>query len=252
MTRPALALLLAGALVGCDASGPDAAAPPAVIAPAAFSVDLDAFPDRAAGVTAGASSVGANYRTSAARVGIVSAIVGASLALPERATRAATRVEPVVTDGAFLWDTNVDVFGRDVEVRLTGDPNGDAVDWRLTTALEGDERFTYYTAETTADGRTGTWRLFNPDEDGPVLAASFDADDTPEITFSVPEGNERAGARVRYQADGDELTFDLVTADGDRALVVWDRETGAGSIVADDYNGGERACWDADLDDTDC
>ena len=251
MTRPALALLLVAALAGCDASGPDDG-PPDVIAPAAFSVDLDAFPDEASADAAGASAVGANYATSAARVGIVSAILGANLALPERATRAATRVEPTVTDGAYLWDTNVDVFGRDVEVRLAGDPDGDRVAWRLTTALEGDDRFTYYTAETTASGQAGSWRLFNPDADGPVLAASFDVDETPEITFTVPPGNDQAGARVRYEADGDALTFDFTDAAGDRALVVWDRATGAGSITADDYNGGERACWDADRDDTDC
>ena len=248
--RPALALALLVALAGCDSTGPDG--PPAVIAPAAFSVDLDAFPDEPSSAVAGASATGANYATSAARVGIVSAILGANLVLPERATRAATRVEPTVTDGAYLWDTNVDVFDRDVEVRLSGDPTGDRVEWRLTTALEGDERFTYYTAETTANGRAGTWRLFNPDADGPVLAASFDVDDTPEITFTVPPGNERAGARVRYETDGSRQTFDFTNADGRRALVVWDRATGAGSIVADDYNGGERACWDERRDDVDC
>ena len=247
MTRPALALAAAVALAGCDASGPDADGPPAVIAPAAFSVDLDAFPSDDARVAAGA-----NYLTSAARVGIVSAVVGANLVLPERATRAATRVEPTQTDGVFLWDTNVDVFDEDVEIRLTGDPTGSRVDWTLTTAVEGDERFTYYTAETTPSGRAGSWRLFNPDEDGPVLTAAFDVDGTPEITFTVPEGNDRAGARVRYETDGDRQTFDFTSADGDRALVVWDTATGAGSITADDYNGGERACWDEDLDDVDC
>lgn len=253
MTRPlAPALLFALALAGCDAAGPDDR-PPAVIAPAAFAVDLGAFPDDGARVAAGA-----NYLTSAARVGVVSAVVGANLVLPEQATRAAAGSRPDSSsgDGVFVWDATVDVFQNDVRIRLTADVDGDDVGWALTTENESDGLddgpFTYYTAETSFDGREGTWRLFNPGVESPVLTATFDVDDSPEVTFAVPEGRDQAGARVRYETDGTRRTFDFVDARWGRSLVVWDLVTGAGSVTADDYNGGERACWDGDLDDVAC
>ena len=49
-----------------------------------------------------------------------------------------------------------------------------------------------------------------------------------------------------YRTDRDEQTFDwLDQPEDDRALIVWDLDTNAGSIEADTYNGGERACWDS-------
>lgn len=246
-TLAALALLLAA----CDSSGPDGA--PDVIAPAAFSVDLDAFPDDGARV--GAEG---NFLTAAGRVGVVSGIVGLNLVLPERATRAATRVspEPDSTGDAFVWDTTVDVFDNDVQIRLIGDPDDGQVDWTLTTENLSDDAedgpFTYYTAETSFSGREGSWRLFNPDVDGPVLTAEFDVDDTPEITFAVPAGRPQAGATVRYETDGDVQTFDFESADGVGTLVRWNTETLAGWIEAEDVNGGDRACWNESLDNVDC
>jgi hypothetical protein len=250
-TPTILAAALALVLAACDSSGPDGA--PDVIAPAAFSVDLDAFPDDGARVGAEAT-----FLTAAGRVGVVSGIVGLNLVLPERATRAATRVapEPDSTGDAFLWDTTVDVFDNDVQIRLTGDPDGGQVDWTLMTENLSDDAedgpFTYYTAETSFDGREGSWRLFNPDADGPVLTATFDVDDTPEITFAVPEGRPQAGATVRYETDGDVQTFEFEDASGTETLVRWNTVTRAGSIEADDVDGGDRACWDEDLDDVAC
>lgn len=242
-------LALAAVLFGCDSAGPEG--PPAVIAPAAFAVDLRAFPDANGRVAAGE-----NVKAAAGRVGVVSAIIGLHLALPERATEAATRVDPVEQDGVFVWDTTVDVFGNGVQIRLLGDPDGDRVGWTLTTENLSDDAedgpFTYYTAETALDGRDGTWRLFHPDVEGPVLAASFEADDTPEVTFTVPDGRPQAGTVVRYESDGNVRTFDLTTAAGARSLVRWDAETRAGSIEASDYNGGARACWNERLEDVDC
>ena len=246
-TLPLLALALA--LAACDSAGPDGA--PDVIAPAAFAVDLDAFPDDGARVAAGR-----NFLTAAGRVGVVSTIVGLNLVLPERATRAATRVSPVEEDGQFVWDTQVDVFSNDVQIRLVGDPDGDRVGWTLTTENRSDDvedgPFTYYTAETTLDGREGSWRLFNPDVDGPILTAEFEIDGTPEITFAVPQGRPQAGATVRYETDGDVQTFEFEAADGTETLVRWNTETGAGSIEAEDYDGGARACWNEDFEDVAC
>lgn len=241
--------LLVGFLAGCDSStpsGPDAA--PVVLAPAAFTIPTDAFPPAAA-----ATAVGQNYVTAAARVAIVTGIVGLNLVVPKAATDAATRVTPTVENGTFVWSTSVDVLGRPVAILLFGTPRSSEVEWRLTTAADGDAPFTLYTATTSLDGRDGTWTLFNPNVSGAVATADFEVDATPEITFRVAPGRDGAGNSVRYEGDGDERTFDFFDAQQDvRSLVRWDQTGRTGSITATDYNGGARACWDAQLNDTPC
>jgi hypothetical protein len=236
-------------LTGCDAANgeADAPAPPAV---AAFQLDADAFPDDGARVASGA-----NFVHAAARVGIVSTVVGLHLVLPAAATEAATADAPTVAAGVWTWEATAVVAGTPVDLALEGTPEGSSIDWRLVvTGPEGDP-FTYYTATTGLDGETGTWRLFAPDVDGPVLTASFDVEDlgARELTFRVPDGRDRGGSSVRYATSGDERTFDWTDEPtGNRALIVWDEERRAGSITADGYNGGDRACWDENLDDVAC
>ena len=259
MTLRALAAVaLTATLVACDSGASfDVDNPPPVIASAAFDLGAGSFPDEPArtGVTA---RVGSNFVNASARVGIVTAVIGLHLALPAAATEAATEADPVVTDGVWTWASTADVFGTPVDVTLEAIADGSEIDWRLVSQRRGDEPgepFVYYTATTSLDGETGTWTLFNPDQDGPVLTASFDVRDLDdrEVTFRVPAGRENGGSSVLYRTDGDAQTFDwLDQPEDERALIVWDRASKAGSIEADTYNGGEPACWDAALDNVAC
>ena len=249
-----LPLLAVAVFVGCDSTGLDSDAPPTLIAQAAFDLDADTFPEN----TARTSAAGANYANAAVRVGVVSAVVGANLALPLAATAEAARATPVVTDGVWTWDATADVFGTPVDLRLEASADGSDVTWRLISTRGGDDpgdSFTYVTATTSTDGQRGTWRLFHPDEAGPVLTASFDVRnlDDREITFAVPSGLDNGGSSVRYATDGDVKTFDWDDQpENDRALIEWDARSKAGSIEADTYNGGVRACWNAALNDVTC
>lgn len=254
MTRSlALVAVVGLALTGCDASSVDDGRAPTPIASAAFDLNDDAFPDANARVAAGE-----NYLNAAGRVALVTTIVGLNLALPVAATDAATRDQPTVTNGVWTWEATVDVFGTPVDLALEGDADGSEVDWRLVATRQGatpGDPFTYYTASTSLDGRTGSWRLFNPDASGPVLTADFDVRDLDDrvVTFRVPEGRANGGSSVRYATDGEEQTFDWTDQpENDRALIVWNLDTRAGSITADTYNGGRRACWDEDLADVGC
>ncbi|MGB3545220.1 hypothetical protein [Rubrivirga sp.] len=267
MTRSLFVLTFAIALVACDSSstGLDGNAPPPLPA-AAFELNADAFPGPSSGLEADASTArlatGANYLNAAARVGIVSTVVGLNLVLPVEATRRVTRDEPTVEDGVWTWERTTDVLGTLVDLELTARADGSEIDWRLTSTVEDGDPFTFYTATTDLSGETGSWRLFNPDEAGSVgsadlavLEADFDVRDLDdrEVTFSVPNSRDNGGSTVLYRTDDDEQTFDwLDQPEDDRALIVWDLDTREGSIVADTYNSGERACWDSDLEDVEC
>jgi hypothetical protein len=179
-------------------------------------------------------------------------------------TLAALDAEPFVEGGTWFWSNTIRVNQDDVTFELAGTPEGTSVDWSMritTTDPETDEvydDFELYTAETAFDGESGAWELFYriDGERTRVLEADFDAEDERDKTlrFAVPVGvGDAGGDAVVYGASGDARSFDWAQAsEGTAHLIAWDAETGAGSITATNYNGGERACWDEDLEDADC
>jgi hypothetical protein len=259
---PALLLLAPLALTGCDGSDPDGFDdnPPPVIAPSAFAFD-DSFED---GQTL-RGAFGQNWLNAYGRVSIVSLAVGVHLVIPHVVTAAAVQADPYVEDGTWIWENTEIVHGRDVTFRLEATPDGEEIAWRMlisASSLEGADydAFELYNATTTLDGRAGTWRLFYDieGERTEVLDAEFEVTSAAqrEITFIVPETNPNPDARgetIRYYANGDARLFDWHQEPEDYDhLVEWDEATKAGSITADDYNGGEPACWDEDLEDVPC
>lgn len=248
MTRSLSLVLLALMVAACDSSAPQAE-PPVAISPAAFAVTDDAFPS----VSAKSGAAYANVLNAGVRVGVVTSVTKAQLALPKLATAAATRQLPTVEGDVWTWQNTVDVLGTSVDVRLSGEAGAEDVRWRLVSTRAGGEPFTYYTAATDRDGRAGSWEVFHPGTDGAALTASFDVRDADDrtLTFTAPTGH-LAGAAVTYRTAGGVVSFAYTAPDGARAFVQWDPETGAGFLEADDYNGGERACWNADLVDADC
>jgi hypothetical protein len=194
---------------------------------------------------------------------IVSAVVGAHLIVPKAVTRAATSADPVVEDGTWIWSTTTAVNGADVTFRLEGTPEGQEVDWRLRiTSVDGGsgeiaEDYDLYTATTSLDGRRGSWSLRYLVEGEPteVLTADFEvrAEDDRELTFRIPQARPAGGSSVAYRVDGETFVFDwLRMPEEEQTVVRWDRATGAGSIEADVYNGGDRACWDEGRNDAAC
>lgn len=260
MLNPSARLLVAVAvlaLAACDSTSPNTDQAPDLIPAAAFSFDADMGQSSSA-----RSAAGLNHFTAAARVGIVSLAVGAHLILPAAVTEAATSAQPVVTDGTWMWASTRLVNGTDATFRLEGTPSGATIDWemRVTTAdpATGDalDDFVLYTAETSLDGKTGTWRLYYrlDGQRTEVLRADYDVSGQDrELEFTAVNESEIQGSSVLYRTEGDTNIFDWMKQPGSvRTLVEWSETSGAGFIEADDYNGGSRACWNAAKDDVAC
>ena len=265
--RLLLALLLVAplALIGCDAGDPAGGgaddAPP-VLSPEAFVYD-DSFPE----ADGNARLIpGENFLNAYARVVLVSIGVGIHLVIPAAATEAATDEDPFVESGTWIWENSVDIEGNDIDFRLEATPDGTEIDWRMIVTSEEPidgqvyDDFVLYEATTSLNGREGTWSLYYliEGERVRVLDADFavSSESVREITFTVSETNpdpETRGSSVRYARDGNYRLFDWHQKPEEfDHLVEWDIETKAGAITATNYNDGQQACWDEQLEDVAC
>ena len=256
-------------LAACDSTTPETnpGTPPALIASEAFSLSDTAFPDN--NLVPGSdetNSVNGPHHTQAFfRVAIVSAAVGFHLLLPSAATGAATQVAPTVENGTWIWENTVNVNDSNVTFRLEGTPSGSSVDWQMFVSSgnfggEAYDDFVLYTATTQINGQMGNWSLYYniQGQRTRVLDAVYDETSSTarELTFSIPDTNpnqDAHGASVYYMADASGRVFDYQEpTPGQNHLIEWDAVTAAGSITAWDYNNGDQACWDSNLDNTPC
>ncbi len=247
-------------LAGCDSAStnePDAT-PPRVLPAEAFSLQTNLFNQNDAGKT----SAGANFTAAALRVWPVSVIISANLIVPVAVTAAALQADPIQSGNTWIWNSTVVSDGHEVAFTLEGTVNGSSINWSMRVSYTDGQQtfddFELYTAVTDFESQTGTWQLFY-EIDGQrrnVLNADFvvTGEDEAAITYSVPNTADRdAGDSVMYQASGDERVFDWrQIAEGFDHLVVWDVATHAGSITATNFNNGDKACWDENLDNAAC
>lgn len=246
-------------LAGCDsASDDDDATPPALIPAEAFSLQTDLF--RQDGIPK--TAVGLHFAAAALRVWPVSLIVGANLIIPVAVTGAALQADPERNGNTWTWASTTVVNGQDVTFALAATVQGAAVRWSARVSLSDGQQtlddFELYTALTDLASQTGSWQLYYriDGERRNVLNADFSVSGEMEstITYSIPASAERnAGDAVRYEVEGAERVFFWTQVDeGQDHLVTWDAATRTGSITATNYNDGQKACWDENLDDDAC
>ena len=224
----------------------------------AFSLQTNLFNQDDAGKT----SAGAHFVAAALRVWPVSLIIGANLVIPVAVTAAALEAEPVQAGNTWTWTSTTIADGQTVTFSLAGTVNGSAINWSMrvsyTDGQQSYDDFELYTAVTDLATESGTWQL-DYDIDGQrrnVLIADFvvSGEDSATITYRVPDdADSNAGDSVMYHTNGNERVFDWKQVDEALDhLVTWDAATQTGSITATNYNNGEKACWDADLENAVC
>ena len=183
------------------------------------------------------TATGANYLNAAARVGVVSTVVGLNIALPVEATRRVTRGEPTVEDGVWTWDPHdrraghtrrprVDGPRRRLRDRLAPDVAAPGRRRRAVHLLHGHDR------------RHGQARLVAPVRSPTPTALSSKPTSTSATWTTArsrsacPTARDRAGSTVLYRTDDGEQTFDFFDdLEDERALHrVGPPDSGAGSI----------------------
>jgi hypothetical protein len=227
-------------------------------------VETAMFEDaQASGASAAASAVGSNFLTAAVSVTVARAATIVVMAIPVATFAAAASNTPVFEDGAFHWRYSTQVAGQAFEADLSGRGEGTESIWemRITApaAIPPLDGFLWYSGRAALSRENGEWHVFDaqqPSSGTEILDIDWanPAEDAWALTFTnVNPAAATVGDRLAYEVDGDLRAVRYFDASEAAEIEVeWNAATQDGSIVAPNYNGGERACWDTDFEDVSC
>lgn len=246
------ALLFASA---CDnASTEDEA--PSLLPAEAFELNTDIFDSTPK------AAAGENFTAGAWRVGLISVAVKVHMIIPFVVTAAAVDADPVFQNGEWVWSNTANHGIQSINFSLFAEPVSPGHDWRMVVTYNDGgtvyQQWELYTGHTENLGTEGDWDLYY-DVNGTrtnVLNATWDfnSETDRQVVLSVPvDAPTNPGDSVTYMIDGDMRFFEYTNAEsGHVHQVEWNSETGEGSVLAPDFNNGEKACWDSLQDDTVC
>jgi hypothetical protein len=256
-------LALAALLAGCEsdpAAPPSPASAPQLPDPARLVPDL-AFFDQGADLAAGKTAFAkANFINAYVRVVVINALTHLVLTPPVTAFAVALHTIPSPQpDGSWLWVYTWVNGEEEAQIRLRGRETADGVAWELrVTALSNDPPFDdvlWFEGTTRFAGAEGRWTFHDPELAGNPGVADLtwgvDADGE-FLTLECTHGDD-AGDRLTYRHDAPDcaVLFHEAGQEGDWDIR-WNENDGTGSLMVPDYNGGARACWDENQNDTVC
>ena len=252
------------AWTGCDATStePELEQAPAVLPEEAFSMDLGMF-DQGEDISSKTDQHSSHYIASVWRVSVATLITTSILYYPAVLTAAVQEVEPVVSDGAYIWSIETLVKGERHGVELHARLAGSDIEWRMFVSGVDEESgyyfedFLLYSVRTGVTSEAGDFQVYYPIEGSSVQVMDGSYAMTTEgghtLSFSIPEGVEDlGGSSAIYEHVDPLLSLDLTGPEGNNHFIEWNTQTGAGSIQADDYNNGEKGCWDETRANVEC
>jgi len=251
-------------LISCEknpakADNPKPALPPA----SSMSVDLGAFQNN----LPKAGAIGQNFITARLAVASINLAVLVHMSVPVLTFAAAASQTPVLQDDAkWHWIYTVSNNGQQFQADLAGwiDENAKAVRWemRITTNAAGLalNRFLWYSGLAALDNRSGEWTIYDhtqPSASVAVVNITWDNDtaaNTASLQFSmVKPGVPENGDTLTYATAGTQRSVEYFdNSENTRLTIAWDAATRAGYIIAPNYKGGQKSCWDSQLNDIVC
>ena len=179
-----------------------------------------------------------------------------------------------VEEGVYLWPYIFVDDGIEYSVFLYGQIEEDHVKWRMEVSSNNPElmldHFVWFDGESKLDDSGGFWQFYAPVLGGAVNASSGMSGQTPGVpvfridyeNISYYEsrltilnnevGGEDEGDMIVFHETRTVNTIDFHDADlMEDSNITWFADN-SGSITVPDYNNGETACWDTNLNDTTC
>ena len=250
-------LIVAGLLfISCsESSGNDEGDPPTVPPVESLEVSLDIFASQPKAVQ--------QTDTTFFRAYISASIMGAFLslnALPVEILSEVSGNTPQYNgEGEWEWTYSASGPNGAASVSLFATVDGNDVEWEFYISSSGGQvdinNILLLSGTSTLDGTEGTWNIYNW-ENGNVITSSDWAvsESNTRVTMNVYEGGLNIPVAVityNYEGVTKWVSFDN-NENRTNVYIEWNTETKAGFIIASDFNGGERACWDESFQDVEC
>ncbi|MBN2731685.1 MAG: hypothetical protein JXR26_04560 [Balneolaceae bacterium] len=194
---------------------------------------------------------------------IMKAVVDFNLAIPRALLAAASNAGAELNESEeWEWNYSKQAGDQTFGVRLVASGDGDtSVNWNfyVTNSELGLSDQLFFSGTTSADGREGTWVYYDlqtPDNQEAVSEISWSVTGDEEVALRldvVSDRNENEGDYLEYTFDNSVKSAVYYNADENEITKIeWNVETKVGYIISPDYNNGQKACWDTDLQDVTC
>lgn len=266
--RRAFAFALLAALPACtsDATAPIDPGPPPELPPlTSMSGDFSIFGASSAQhpeLAADASLSSLNFGNAAIRVLAAQVATVVGLAVPVATFAAAANSTPTFEDDdRWHWRFVTVQGGHTHTAHLSGAVQGSTVGWdmRITSPTHAPplDEFMWYSGQGRLDRTTGTWTFYDP-----ATPASPNAALRIDWAHVSATKNGWEATALSGAANGDVFT---ASVDGDDQMITyrdaseqafmeiyWNAADGSGYLIAPQYNGGVKACWDTNQQDAAC
>ncbi|MBK8231594.1 MAG: hypothetical protein IT349_10485 [Candidatus Eisenbacteria bacterium] len=236
---------------------------PALPPAESLQIDLGFFQQPARAPESAAPETIFNWTNAVVRVLVINAFVDAALSPPFEAFEVALNTTPTLRqDGTWVWTYGVLEGGRTARIDLEGVERSGKVEWSLyLTDSEAEPPLNHglwFEGETTGNGEEGFWLFLDPRSSSSGNYARLNwrvkAEDDAELRLEALDRSEESfGDFVLYEVDRRDARVTYHDAsERSEFIAKWNTATGAGSLVAPDYNQGAPACWNSEQQDIEC
>ncbi len=185
--------------------------------------------------------------------------------IPMATFAAALTKQPAVgDDGKYHWTFSMEYNGVSLQADLSGvrdSTNGEAI-WEMRITFQGQEYnlddFLWYAGRSGPNNKSGSWTIYDPtrpDSTYDMLLVQWqeNSETSSVIAFTMLAEGDSQNDQITLFRDGADRRMLMYDFSAETTVEVgWNVETGEGYIIAPDYNGGAKACWDASKNDVAC
>lgn len=207
-----------------------------------------------------ASIAESNFTTAYFSGVVIAAVLEAYLQLPKILLAAADgNSAAYLGDGEWEWVYSASGPSASYGVKIIAVTSDEDVEWNFYVSADNGQ-FSWddlllFSGTSTLDGSEGVWNIYNPVNSEVVTSASWNVtEESTEVNLTVYDGQQSAPqATIDYTFAGTTKTLVYANLEDDEQTTIeWDTETLAGFIISTNYNNGEKACWDEELNNTAC
>jgi hypothetical protein len=266
--RPVFTVVLLTGFAACaeDATAPvDPGTPPDLPPLTSMTGDFSIFGNPAPRQGEGApvaNLTALNFTNTALRVLAAQVVTLVGLAVPVATFAAAANNTPTFEDDdRWHWRFTAVHGGQTYTAHLSGVVQGSDVVWdmRITspTHVPPLEGFVWYGGQGRRDRAAGTWTFYDPGTPSTstaVLRIDWTHVSPTEHGWEATAlGGPASGDVFTASVDGNDRMVTYSDASEQTSVeIYWHAADGSGYLIAPNHNGGVKACWDVNQQDTAC